>query len=206
MDSVTLVAVSKVFPAKSVRQAYECGLRQFGENRVQEAEKKVCELQDLDIKWHLIGHLQSNKTGKAANIFCCIESLDSLKLAHKLNLARKSKKEPLQVLLQVDLGQEENKYGISQENILGVAQKISELPQLRIAGLMTLPPYSKDPEQTRAYFRNLRKLAESISRQNLSNISMEVLSMGMSHDFEVAIEEGSTMVRIGTAIFGSRKP
>lgn len=202
--SVTLVAVSKIFPAAKVREAYECGLRRFGENRVQEAEGKVAELRDLDIEWHLIGHLQSNKARKAAEIFQFIESLDALKLAEKLNQARESSREPLRVLLQVDLGREETKFGIPEEETLEVTRKVSQLSHLRICGLMTMPPYSEDPEQARPYFRSLRELAESISRQKLSNVSMEVLSMGMSHDFEVAIEEGSTMVRVGTAIFGSR--
>ena len=202
--SVTLVAVSKTFPAEKVREAYECGLRRFGENRVQEAEGKVAELRDLGIEWHLVGHLQSNKAGKAAEIFQYVESLDALKPAEKLNQARESSGEPLLVLLQVDLGREETKFGIPREDVLDLARKVSELPRLRIRGLMTMPPYSEDPEQARPYFRSLRELAESISRQKLSNVSMEVLSMGMSHDFEVAIEEGSTMVRVGTAIFGSR--
>ena len=202
--SVTLVAVSKTFPAEKVREAYECGLRRFGENRVQEAEGKVAELRDLGIEWHLVGHLQSNKAGKAAEIFQYVESLDALKPAEKLNQARESSAEPLLVLLQVDLGREETKFGIPREDVLDLARKVSELPRLRIRGLMTMPPYSEDPEQARPYFRSLRELAESISRQKLLNVSMEVLSMGMSHDFEVAIEEGSTMVRVGTAIFGSR--
>ncbi len=202
--SVTLVAVSKTFPAEKVREAYECGLRRFGENRVQEAEGKVAELRDLGIEWHLVGHLQSNKAGKAAEIFQYVESLDALKTAEKLNQGRESSAEPLLVLLQVDLGREETKFGIPREDVLDLARKVSELPRLRIRGLMTMPPYSEDPEQARPYFRSLRELAESISRQKLLNVSMEVLSMGMSHDFEVAIEEGSTMVRVGTAIFGSR--
>ena len=202
--SVTLVAVSKTFPAGKVREAYECGLRRFGENRVQEAEGKVAELRDLGIEWHLVGHLQSNKAGKAAEIFQYVESLDALKPAEKLNQARESSGEPLLVLLQVDLGREETKFGIPRADVLDLARRVSELPRLRIRGLMTMPPYSEDPEQARPYFRSLRELAESISRQKLLNVSMEVLSMGMSHDFEVAIEEGSTMVRVGTAIFGSR--
>ena len=202
--SVTLVAVSKTFPADKVREAYRCGLRRFGENRVQEAEGKIAELRGLDIYWHLIGHLQTNKAGKAAEIFQFIESLDTFKLAEKLNQARESSGEPLPVLLQVNLGREATKFGIPREEVWEVARRVSELPRLRIRGLMTMPPYSEDPEQARPYFRGLRELAESISRQNLSNVSMEALSMGMSHDFETAIEEGATLVRVGTAIFGSR--
>ena len=203
-NRVTLVAVSKTFPAEKVREAYECGLRRFGENRVQEAEGKIAELRGLDIDWHLIGHLQTNKARKAAEIFQFIESLDTLKLAEKLNQVRESSGEPLRVLLQVDLGREATKFGIPREEVWEVARRVSELPRLRIRGLMTMPPYSEDPEQLRPYFRGLRELAESISGQNLSNVSMEALSMGMSHDFEVAIEEGATLVRVGTAIFGSR--
>ncbi len=203
-ESVTLVAVSKTFPAERVREAYEAGLRCFSENRIQEAEGKIAQLADLDITWHLIGHLQTNKAKKAAELFHTVESLDSLRLAQKLDQAQAAKNQPLPVLVQVDLAGEETKSGVPEVELPGFLRQVSELAHLRVRGLMTLPPYHEDPERVRPYFRRLRELAERLASENIPNVSFNELSMGMSHDFEIAIEEGATTVRVGSAIFGER--
>ncbi len=203
-ESVTLVAVSKTFPAEMVREAYEAGLRCFGENRIQEAEGKIAQLADLDITWHLIGHLQTNKAKKAAELFHTVESLDSLRLAQKLDQAQAAKNQPLPVLVQVDLAGEETKSGMKEVELPGFLRQVSELAHLRVRGLMTLPPYHEDPERVRPYFRRLRELAERLASENISHVSFNELSMGMSHDFEIAIEEGATIIRVGSVIFGER--
>ena len=199
-DEVTLVAVSKTFPAEAIRAAYEAGLRDFGENRVQEMSEKRAKLGDLDATWHFIGHLQSNKAKLAAQIFDRVDSIDSLALAQKLDAAVSESR--LKVLLEVHLGGEATKSGVSEADLLALAEGVAALPNLDLRGLMTVPPYSDAPELVRPYFRKLRELRDGLS-QGLGR-SLPVLSMGMSHDFEIAIEEGSTEVRIGTALFGTR--
>jgi PLP dependent protein len=206
-DSVTLMAVSKTVEPARIRQAYAVGLRVFGENRVQEFAEKSAALADLnEAEWHLIGHLQSNKAKKAAELFHAIDSVDSLRLAERLDQAAAQAGKTLPVLIEIKVAEEENKTGIpldspELENLLRAAAK---LDNLQIHGLMTVPPFTEDPEGARLYFRLLRDLRDSIAARNLPRIQMDVLSMGMSHDFEVAIEEGSTCVRVGTAIFGAR--
>ena len=193
-SGILLLAVTKVFPATVICEAYELGLRDFGENYVQEFEGKVSELGFLaDARFHLIGHLQSNKSRKAAEIFHTIQTVDSAKLARRLNEAG----QPLDVMLEVKLSEEEAKSGASPDQLGELIAVVRECPHLRLQGLMTMPPWSDDPEAARPYFRRLRELRE---RHNLSG-----LSMGMSHDLEAAIEEGSTCVRVGTALFGKRK-
>ena len=206
-DSITLMAVTKTVEPERIRQAYDAGLRVFGENRVQEFEGKMDALRDLnDAEWRLIGHLQSNKAKKAVESFHCVDSVDSLRLAEKLNEAAKQLSRTLPVLIEIKVSEEESKAGIEMDSpeledlLLGAAN----LEHLKIRGLMTVPPYTEDPEGARLYFRTLRDLRDKISMRRLPNISMDVLSMGMSHDFEVAIEEGSTCVRVGSAIFGAR--
>jgi pyridoxal phosphate enzyme (YggS family) len=206
-SQIALMGVSKTFPAESVREAYSAGIRVFGENRVQEFAGKADALRDLvDAKWHLIGHLQSNKAAKAAELFAAVDSVDSVKLAEKLNAAAEKMKKAIPVLIEINLGGEEAKSGIAPdspelEQILGGAP---QWKNLAVRGLMTVPPYTEDPEWARPYFRQLREIRDKIAERHLPGISMNVLSMGMSHDFEVAIEEGSTCVRVGTAIFGDR--
>jgi pyridoxal phosphate enzyme (YggS family) len=206
-EDVGLMAVTKTHPAERIREAYAAGLRLFGENRVQEFMGKATGLADLtDAEWHMIGHLQTNKAAKAAELFSAIDSVDSMKLTEKLDAAAKSRGKRLRVLIEVNVGSEAAKSGVAAdsaelEEILSAAPG---LEGLQFCGLMTIPPYTDDPEGARGYFRKLRELRDSIARRRLPAVAMDVLSMGMSHDFEVAIEEGSTCVRVGTAIFGER--
>ncbi|PYU94669.1 MAG: YggS family pyridoxal phosphate-dependent enzyme [Acidobacteria bacterium] len=204
-EDVKLVAVSKTVPPDRIRAAYDAGLRDFGENRVQEANAKRAALSDLTVTWHLVGHLQSNKAKLARELFHWAHSLDSLRLAQKLDQAAVSSGDRLPVLIEVNLGEEQTKSGVREQDVLPLAEQVSRLPTLELRGLMVLPPFFEDPEQARPFFGRLRDLAKTIEAANSPGVSMRELSMGMSHDFEVAIEEGATTVRIGTAIFGERK-
>jgi hypothetical protein len=201
-EDITLVAVSKTFPPEAIRSAYELGLRHFGENRVQEWEWKRPSVSDLDATWHLIGHLQSNKARRAANLFNRVDSVDSIALAQKLDAAAVSEAKRLQVLIEVHQGGEETKSGVPEADLPALAESIAQLQNLELLGLMTIPPYSEEPERVRPYFRRLRELRDQIGAQ--LRLPLTVLSMGMSHDFEVAIEEGATEIRVGTALFGQR--
>jgi len=206
-SEVALMAVTKMHPPEPIREAYDAGLRLFGENRVQEFAAKASALSNLPgAQWHMIGHLQTNKAAKAAELFSAVDSVDSLKLAEKLNTAAQAEGKILHVLIEVNVGGEAAKSGVPPaspelENLLAAAPT---LEALEFRGLMTVPPYTENPEDSRPYFRQLRTLRDQIAARNLPGISMDILSMGMSHDFEVAIEEGSTCIRIGTAIFGER--
>ena len=193
-EEIWLVAVTKKFPASVIRDAYDLGLRLFGENYVQEFESKQPELADLaDAQFHLIGHLQSNKARLASDLFHTIETVDSVKLANRLQQVDK----PLDVMIEVKLSEEEAKAGAAPEDLPALIEGIRACPNLRLTGLMTMPPWTEDPEVARPYFRKLAALG----RQH----GLEKLSMGMSHDFEAAIEEGATHIRVGTALFGPRK-
>jgi hypothetical protein len=204
---IVLMAVSKTHPPERIREAYEAGLRLFGENRVQEFASKVVTLQNLpDAEWHMIGHLQTNKAGKTVELFNAVDSVDSLKLAEKLDAAAHALGKKLSVLIEINVGGEAAKSGIAPDSptldeLLIAAPR---LESLQFRGLMTVPPFTDDPQAARAYFRKLRELRDNIVARKLSSVSMDVLSMGMSHDFEVAIEEGATCVRVGTGIFGER--
>jgi pyridoxal phosphate enzyme (YggS family) len=206
-EEIVLMAVSKTVPADKVREAYDAGLRSFGESKVQEMSAKAATLDDLqDAEWHMIGHLQSNKAQKAAELFGAVESLDSLRLAEKLNAACEQVGKTLAVSIEINVGGEAAKTGLDPHSpelqaILGAAE---HLPYLEFRGLMTVPPFTEDPQGARPYFRKLRELRDQIAGSCWPRINMELLSMGMSHDFEVAIEEGSNCVRVGTAIFGER--
>ncbi len=204
-EDVKLVAVSKTVAPDRIRQAYEAGLRHFGENRVQEANAKRPALSDLNATWHLVGHLQTNKAKPARDLFHWVHSVDSFRLAQKLDQSAACSGERLPVLFQVNLGEEPTKSGVREEEIMQLAQQAGQLPTLEVRGLMVLPPFFKNPEQARPFFRRLRELAEAIESANLPSVSMEEFSMGMSQDFEVAIEEGATLIRVGTAIFGPRR-
>ena len=204
-EGVTLVAVSKTQTAEAVREAFAAGIRVFGENRVQEAEAKAGALADLEgagLEWHLVGHLQVNKARKAAPLFDLIHSLDSSELGRKLARLAAEGGRTIRALVQVDLAGEDTKFGIPETELFDVLDALRALPGLRVEGLMLLPPLFEEPERTRPFFRRLRALRdEALARGLLAGSS---LSMGMSHDFEVAIEEGATLVRVGTAIFGER--
>ena len=206
-DEIALMAVSKTFPPQRIHEAYQAGLRLFGENRVQEFADKAESLKQLgEAEWHLIGHLQTNKAAGAAGLFSAIDSVDSFKLAQKLNTAAQQLGKRLTALIEINVGGESAKSGVGPESheLEEVLQAAPQLEHLEICGLMTIPPFTADPQQARPYFRRLRELRDQIAARRLTNASMQVLSMGMSHDFEVAIEEGSTCIRIGTAIFGER--
>jgi PLP dependent protein len=204
---ITLMAVSKTFPVERIREAHAAGLRVFGENRVQEFAEKAGALSDLaDAEWHLIGHLQSNKAAKAVELFGAVDSVDSVRLAEKLNSAAERLGKTLPILIEINVGGEDAKSGTAPDSE-ELKQILADAPRwrnLRIRGIMTVPPYSENAEDARPFFRHLREIRDQISSRKLAAIGMDVLSMGMSHDFEVAIEEGSTCVRVGTAIFGER--
>jgi len=206
-EEITLMAVSKTFPPQPIREAYKAGLRVFGENRVQEFTGKSDALRDLaGAEWHLIGHLQSNKANKAAELFSAVDSIDSVKLAEKLNAAAERLGKTLSVLIEVNVGGEQAKSGIDPQSheLDAILESASQFHNLNVRGLMTIPPFTDDPEGARPYFRQLRELRDRISARRLPRIEMAILSMGMSHDFEIAIAEGSTCVRVGTGIFGER--
>ena len=193
-SQILLLAVTKIFPAEAIQQAYQLGLREFGENYVQEFEGKAPAVGALPgARFHLIGHLQSNKSAKAAELFQVVQTIDSAKLARRLDSAGR----PIDVMLEVKLSHEETKHGVDPAGVTALVAAVRECPHLRLRGLMTMPPWSEDPEAPRAYFRQLRSLA--------AQHGLLELSMGMSNDLETAIEEGSTCVRIGTALFGKRK-
>lgn len=204
-DSVTLIAISKTHPAKIVQDLISLGATDLGENRVQEAETKIPLVGRDKARWHLVGHLQANKARRAIRLFDVIHSLDSLELARRLNrLCIEERTENLTVLIQVDLGLEQTKSGVLQSNVKQLARELTKCERLRLNGLMTLPPFFENAEETRPFFRRLRELRDDLAADNLFTNGHGDLSMGMTHDFEVAIEEGATMVRIGTAIFGER--
>lgn len=202
-QGIRLVAVSKTKSAAAIAQAAEAGQKIFGESYVQEFLDKADEVHQ-PVEWHFIGHLQSNKVKYLRNRVSMIHSVDRLSLAREINRQWKNLERPLDVLIQVNLGDEESKSGVSADQTADLVREISALPHLRIQGLMALPPYCEDPEDVRPFFRRLRGLADEIAALELPGVNMGELSMGMSHDFAVAVEEGATLVRIGTAIFGAR--
>jgi PLP dependent protein len=207
-DDIALMAVTKTHPAETIREAYAAGLRVFGENREQEFAAKAGALSDLaEAEFHMIGHLQTNKAAKAVELFGAVDSVDSVKLAEKLDTAARGLGKKLSVLIEVNVGGEAAKSGVTpdsheMEDLLVSALRFEAL---KFCGLMTVPPFTEDPQGARPFFRKLRELRDTLAARRLPAISMDVLSMGMSHDFEVAIEEGSTCVRVGTAIFGERE-
>ncbi len=197
-EEVTLIAVSKTHPVSVIKEAISAGARVFGENKVQEAENKIVEIGNDGIEWHLIGHLQSNKVRKAVKLFDVIQTVDSFDLAERLErICLEENRDELKVFIQVDLGKEETKSGVSEENLPEIIDFITNCKCLKLIGLMQVPPYSDEVEKVRPYFRQLREIRDKLLPNGR-------LSMGMSHDFEVAIEEGATDVRVGTAIFGIR--
>ena len=203
---IVLMGVSKTFPVECIREAHTAGLRVFGENRVQEFAGKAA-LRDLPgAEWHLIGHLQTNKAAKAIELFDAVDSVDSVRMAEKLNTLAQGTGKTLSVLIEINVGGEQAKNGVApdSDDLEQILQAAPDWANLKISGLMTVPPYTEDPEGSRPYFRQLRQIRDRIALRHLPQIGIAVLSMGMSHDFEVAIEEGATCVRVGTAIFGER--
>jgi pyridoxal phosphate enzyme (YggS family) len=206
-SEIAFMAVTKTHPPDAIRQAYSAGLRLFGENRVQEFAAKTPALADLhDCEWHMIGHLQTNKAGKAAELFAAVDSVDSVRLAEKLDASARVLGKKVKVLIEINVGGETAKSGVAPDSpeLENLVQAAPRLEALEFRGLMTVPPFTDDPEAARPFFRRLRELRDAIAARKLPAVAMDELSMGMSHDFEVAIEEGSTCVRLGTAIFGRR--
>jgi PLP dependent protein len=204
-EEITLIGVSKTHPADAIREAYEAGIRHFGENRIQEWEGKHAGTEGLAATWHLIGHLQSNKTARAARLFHSVDSVDDFAIAQRLDRARAEAgiTGKLRVLIEVRIAPEETKSGVEIRELSALGERCAELTRLQFAGLMCIPPFLETAEQVRPYFRRLRELRDELTGKIRSDLP--VLSMGMSHDFEVAIEEGATEVRVGTALFGTRE-
>ena len=202
-EEVTLIAVSKTKPIEMLQEIYDENVRDFGENKVQELCGKI-EKMPKDIQWHMIGHLQRNKVKYIAGQVALIHSVDSYRLAEEINIQAKKKNIIVPILVEVNIAHEESKFGISEEDAIQLVEEIAELENVRIKGLMTIAPYVENAEDNRLYFRKIKDLSVDIAAKNIDNVSMEILSMGMTGDYEVAIEEGATMVRVGTGIFGER--
>ena len=202
-EEVCLIAVSKTKPVPMLEEIYGEGVRDFGENKVQEIMHKKPELPD-DIRWHMIGHLQTNKVRQVIDKACMIHSVDSLKLAREIEKEAAKHDLVMPVLIEVNVAEEESKFGTTAEEVAGLVREIAELPHVSVRGLMTIAPFVEDPEENRSVFRRLKELSVDIAAKNINNVSMCELSMGMTGDFEVAIEEGATCIRVGTAIFGAR--
>ena len=198
---ITMVAVTKTVEEDRIREAIASGVRIIGENRVQEAKDKYAKLGN-EVIWHLVGHLQTNKAKDAVKIFDLIHSVDSVKLAKEIDKQARKAGKVQKVLIEVNLSGEETKYGLSPEEVIPFLKDISELPNMKVEGLMTMAPFYENPEDCRPYFRRLKELMEKVKARKIENVEMKYLSMGMTNDYEVAIEEGSNMVRIGRAIFG----
>ena len=203
-SEVTLIAVSKTKPVEMLKEAYDAGARCFGENKVQEIVEKYDHFPD-HVKWHMIGHLQRNKVKYLIGRAAMIHSVDSLRLAETIEQEAAKQKMRMPVLIEVNVAEEESKFGVRTDEVLSLAEQLSSLPHLQVCGLMTIAPYVEDPEDNRTIFRRLKKIIVDIAKKNIDNISMNVLSMGMTGDYQVAIQEGATMVRVGTGIFGERQ-
>ena len=203
VSEVKLIAVSKTKPIPMLQEIYDAGARDFGENKVQEILAKKPELPD-DIRWHMIGHLQTNKVKQVIDKACLIHSVDSYRLAQEISLQAKKNKMTAQILVEVNIAEEESKFGITKEDAIELVRQIAELDNIEIRGLMTIAPYVVSAEENRLYFRQIKQLAVDIAAENIDNVYMNELSMGMTGDYEVAIEEGATIVRVGTGIFGER--
>lgn len=202
-DEITLIAVSKTKPVEMLQEIYDENIRDFGENKVQELCDKI-EKMPSDIKWHMIGHLQRNKVKYIVGKVALIHSVDSYRLAEEISIQAKKHNTIVPILVEVNIAHEESKFGISEEDAILLVKEISELENIRIMGLMTIAPYVENPEDNRMYFRKIKELSVDINSKNIDNVSMGILSMGMTGDYEVAIEEGATMIRVGTGIFGAR--
>ena len=202
-EEVTLITVSKTHPVPMLKEAYEAGARDFGENKVQELVDKLPQLPE-DIKWHMIGHLQRNKVKYIIGKTKLIHSVDSLRLAEEINTEAVKRGITADILIEVNVAEEESKFGVTVQEMLMLIEEIAKLPGVRIKGLMTIAPYTENPEENRIFFKKLKQLSVDITAKNIDNVSMDVLSMGMTGDYIVAVEEGATCVRVGTGIFGQR--
>lgn len=202
-DEITLIAVSKTKPVSLLEDAYNAGVRNFGENKVQEMCEKY-EVMEKDIHWHMIGHLQTNKVKYLIGKTALIHSVDSYKLACEIEKQAAKHDSIMDILIEVNIAEEETKFGLSEEEVIYLVKQVAALPHIRIRGLMTVAPYVVDSEENRPFFRKIKQLSVDINNQNIDNVSMDILSMGMTGDYMVAIEEGATMVRVGTGIFGER--
>lgn len=202
-DEVTLIAVSKTKPMEMIEEAYACGKREFGENKAQEMKQK-CDALEKDIHWHFIGHLQTNKVKYVVGRACLVHSVDSYHLAEAIEAESKKKNTITHILIEVNVAQEETKFGLKTEETLLLVEQIAKLEHIQIDGLMTIAPFVENPEENRAIFQKLRELSVDIAKKNIDNVSMGILSMGMTNDYEIAVEEGATHVRVGTGIFGMR--
>ena len=202
-SEVTLIAVSKTKPIETLQEAYDLGVRVFGENKVQELDKKIDALPD-DISWHMIGHLQRNKVKYIAGRVALIHSVDSYRLAEEINIQAKKRGVVIPILIEVNVAGEESKFGVSPDETIQLIEEISALDGVKVSGLMTIAPYIVDSEENRPIFHKIKDLSIDIRDKNIDNVSMDILSMGMTGDYMVAIEEGATMVRVGTGIFGER--
>ena len=203
IDDVKLIAVSKTKPVEDIEEAYDYGIRDYGENKVQELDEKFPVLPN-DINWHLIGHLQRNKVKYIVDKVRLIHSVDSVRLAEQINIEAEKKDVDVDILVQVNIANEDTKFGLMENDTIDTIKQISLLPRVHIKGLMTIAPYTDNPEDNRGYFRGMKELSEKISSLNINGVEMRELSMGMTGDYEVAIEEGATLVRVGTGIFGNR--
>lgn len=202
-EDVTLIAVSKTKPVEVLQEAYDAGVRIFGENKVQELIDKY-EVLPKDIQWHMIGHLQTNKVKYIVDKVACIHSVDSLKLAEVIEKEAEKKDCKVNILIEVNVAEEESKFGLSMEEVIPFVEKVATFPHICIRGLMTIAPFVENAEENRTIFKNLHELSVDIMSKNIDNVNVSILSMGMTNDYEVAIEEGATMVRVGTGIFGKR--
>ena len=202
-EEVTLIAVSKTKPVELLQEAYQAGARDFGENKVQEIMDKYPQLPS-DIRWHMIGHLQRNKVKYIVDKAAMIHSVDSLRLAQTIEQEAAKHDVQVPILLEVNVAEEDSKFGLKMDEVLPLIEAIAEFPHIRVCGLMTIAPYVENAEENRMFFRQLKKLSVDIAAKNINNVSMSVLSMGMTGDYQVAVQEGATMVRVGTGIFGGR--
>ena len=202
---ITVIAVSKTVDSERAKEAVEAGINNLGENRVQELIKKYDELKDIDIKWHMIGHLQKNKVKYILDKTVLIHSVESLSLAEEINKRAEKNNLTANVLIELNIGEEESKFGINEENVYDFIVSMEQFENIRVLGLMTVAPFCENPEDVRWVFKTMKNIYDKISTMNLKNTEMKYLSMGMTNDFEIAIEEGSNIIRIGTAIFGARK-
>ncbi len=204
-NDITVIAVSKTVESERAREAVEAGINNLGENRVQELVKKYDELKDLDIKWHMIGHLQKNKVKYIIDKTVLIHSVESLSLAEEINKRAEKNNLIANVLVELNIGEEDSKFGIKEESVYDFILSLEKFENIRVLGLMTVAPFCENPEDVRWVFKKMKNIYDEISTMNLRNTEMKYLSMGMTNDFEIAIEEGSNIIRIGTAIFGARK-
>lgn len=203
-EDITLIAVSKTKPVSMLKEVYDLGIRDFGENKVQELSEKYPQMPS-DVRWHMIGHLQRNKVKQVIDKAALIHSVDSVRLAETIEAEAAKKNIIVNILVEVNVAEEESKFGLKVDEVIPAVEQIAALPHIRVQGLMTIAPFVENPEENRTVFARLQKLSVDIAEKNIDNVSVDILSMGMTNDYQVAIEEGATMIRVGTGIFGERE-